>query len=463
MCPALIAKRSPNKVRPKTRQKTEEVHLKIRWTDVTPAPSFHRDPAGSVFYYEGEVYRRIRTPYENLYRGLVTAGFFSELLETGLIDTEISHLVLDGFPLVLKHRKIDFESVWGEWCSWMIKDATVLMLRLNLALARHGFFLNDIKPGNILFDYGRPVWIDFGSIVPLQSINSRHWLRRFWQTSLLPLWLMSKGMHKLGRLIYREVPNQGVQSAIAHRPLRWLPPYYHWLLSRYGRRNLIPILEHLLSYVIELDVKPQSGGWIKYREGRMPLVTEPAHFNRKQKNVYQILKELPRGTLMDMGCNKGWYGQLAAFLGYRVVAFDTDDETVCHLYQAVKTTHVRVLPLLMDFAWPTPSFGLGLGGRDAFERLRCDVTLGLALIHHLVFRNDLRFETIAWILDRFTKRCAIVDFPPKDDVTVSKWIRAGFDWYTLQNLVEALGEYFPNITTYESDPAPRQLLVCRKS
>jgi hypothetical protein len=274
---------------------------------------------------------------------------------------------------------------------------------------------------------------------------------------------MSIGKHKVARLIYHEVPNRGLQELISHKPIRWFPLYYRWLLSKHGRRNLTKILEGLLTYVIQLEVRPKSRGWIKYREGRMPSITEPDKFNPKQLNVYRILRQLPRGTLMDMGCNKGWYAQLAASLGHRVVGFDTDDETVCHLYGLIKANSLRVLPLVMDLAWPTPSFGLGLGGRDAFERLRCDVSLGLALVHHLVFREGLKFETIAWILDRFTKSCAIVDFPPRDDITVSKWIRDGFEWYTLENFTEALRPYFPSVEIYESDPAPRQLLVCTRA
>jgi len=437
--------------------------MKVSWADVTPAPSFHKDPAGSVFYYRGEVYRGIRPAYEDFYRNLLTADFFPKLVEAGLVDTEISDLTVEGFPLVLRHRKIEFESVWGEWCSWMIQDATALMLELSLALAKRGLFLSDIKPGNVLFDSARPVWIDLGAVVPLKSVNRRQWLRRLWQNSIFPLWLMSKGMHDMGRLIYQEVPGQGLQDRIARPPWDWFPLYFRRLASKSRRKNFPAILAKLLRYVRGLELKPRGGVWIKYREGIMPRITDPGSFNAKQENVFRVLKELPKGTLMDIGCNKGWYSELAASLGHRVLAFDTDNETICHLYRSVKANNLPILPLIMDFAWPTPNYGLGLGGRDAFERLRCDVTLGLALVHHLVFRNHLRFETIAWILDRFTRSCAIVDFPPKEDITVAKWIRPGLEWYTLDHFVAALKPYFPKIALYQSDPTPRQLLVCRRS
>jgi hypothetical protein len=436
---------------------------KIPSEAIIPAPSFHMDPVGSVFRYQGEVYRGIRSAYEDFYRRLVTSDFFPELVNLGLVDTRVADFTLDGFALVLRHKKIEFESVWGEWCSLMIKDATVFMLELSLGLAKHGLFLNDIKPGNILFDSTRPVWIDLGAVVPIESVSPRRWLRRFWQNSLFPLWLMSRGMGGLGRLVYREVPNQGLQAWIARRPIRWFPLYYRALVARCSHDNLVRTLEKLLHYVMRLKVRPESRGWIAYREGRMPPVTQPDSFNLKQKNVYDVLKSLPRGTLMDMGCNKAWYAELAATLGYQVVAFDTDDETICHVYRKMKAAQLPVLPLVMDFAWPRASFGLGLAGRDAIERLRCDVTLGLALVHHLVFFGELKFETIAWMLDRYTKSCAIVDFPPKEDISVSKWMRAGFQWYTLDNFMAALRKYFPSISIYESDPAPRRLLVCKKN
>jgi hypothetical protein len=437
--------------------------MKIKSTELEAAPSFHMDPVGNVFYYGGGVYRGIREPYADFHHKLLEADFYSDLMDAGLVETWVSDLEVDGYGLVLQHKRIEFESVWSEWCSWMIQDATLLMVRLNLALAKRGLIANDIKPGNVLFDYSRPVWIDFGSIVPLESIDPRNWLRRFWQTSLFPIWLLSKRRHAIARLIYGEIPQRGLQISILRRPFRWFPLRYWRLASQLDQVSIVYVLEQLVEYISKLEIPPRASGWINYRQGGMPPIDAPDGFSIKQRTVFELLGRFPPSRVLDMGCNKGWYAELAQSLGHQVVGFDVDDETICNVYRRVQEGRLSILPLLADFAWPRPEYGLGLGGRNAYERLGCDITLAMALVHHLVFSQHLRFETIAWIISNYTKRTALVDFPPEEgDITVSKWMRPGYEWYTLENFVTAMKRHFPNIALYESEPAPRRLLVCTK-
>lgn len=436
--------------------------MRLADTNLTPAPTFHRDPVGNVFFYNGDVYRGIRAPYAAHFKSLLEADFFPNVVDNGLVETSMTDLHVDGYDLVVKHKKIEFESVWGEWCSLMIKDAALLSLRLNLELARHGYICNDIKPGNVLFDYTEPTWIDFSSIMPLESVNPTLWIRRFWRTMFLPLLLMSKGQHAAGRAIYQEVPNRGLQRPLAKPGLRQLPHYYFGLIRKPTSSTMPAILERLLQRTEMLTVAPPPSGWMYYPRAGMPAHDDLESYRPKQRLVYDILRASPPGSVLDLGCNKGWYAELAAGLGHSVVATDIADETICDLYQRIRPKRSRILPLLLDFAWPTPEYGLGLEGRNAFERLNCDVTLALALVHHLVFASGLRFELIASILSRYTRRVTIVEFPPREDEVVSKWLRPGFEWYTLENFIEAMRKYFPDIAIYAADRPPRKLLVCRK-
>jgi hypothetical protein len=129
------------------------------------------------------------------------------------------------------------------------------------------------------------------------------------------------------------------------------------------------------------------------------------------------------------------------------------------LYCDVRSENASILPLLMDIREPSPANQIAT---SAVDRLQCDLVLALALLHHLVFKHFLRFDKIVAKLASFTKRTLVLEFIPKEDQFVSKWWSPKYDWYTLDNLITELRQYFRNVSVYPSDPKPRIVLVCEK-
>jgi hypothetical protein len=420
------------------------------------------DSAGHVFHFEGNVYRAISKSDGDFYRKILDSGALSNLFHSDLIETCVADIDVDGYDLILQHRAIEFPSVWSEWCSLMIKEAALLICRLNLELAKRNLFTKDTQPGNILFDYTKPVWIDFGSIVPLQSINLKSWFRAFWRQSISPLWLLSKGKFELGRAMYTEVSGRGLlQKRSSKGPFRFLPFPVYVIYKRLKRGRIDTALQELLAYLTNLQVTPSSSSWLEYGQGGMPSVSEPEKFKGKNLAVYNVLRSLPPGTLLDIACNKGWYATLAASLGHRCVAFDLDDAAVCRLFQTARARSAPILPLVIDFTWPTPSFGIALRHPSAIERLRCDTTLALAIMHHLVFKRNLSFEAIVETISLYTKKAAIIEFVPREDRYVAAWIRPEHSWYTLDQFIPILKRRFTDVSVHD-EPSGRKLLFCRK-
>ncbi|MFW6126035.1 MAG: hypothetical protein ACOC58_02915, partial [Chloroflexota bacterium] len=85
-----------------------------------------------------------------------------------------------------------------------------------------------------------------------------------------------------------------------------------------------------------------------------------------------------------------------------------------------------------------------------------------ALVHHLVFKQGVHFRSIARIVDMYSRRRSIVEFVPRDDQYVRKWIRPHHDWYTLENFIDSLRKHFQSIEVYDSFPEPRKLLLCER-
>ena len=146
-----------------------------------------------------------------------------------------------------------------------------------------------------------------------------------------------------------------------------------------------------------------------------------------------------------------------------MVAFDTDEPSINGLYGEARRGGNDMLPLVMDFKNPSPEYGIcGQLGSAASERLQCDLVLGLALVHHLVYRQRMTFEQIAAGLSRFSKRRLLVEFVPREDKYVSQWWSEQTSWYTKENFKTALGDHFGKIRELPSTPDPRLLLLCEK-
>ena len=435
--------------------------MKLKLADVEFDHGSVVDPAGKVFHYGGRVFRAIPEHYATIYTRLLHAPFINKVFDAGLIETWIADVKLEGFPLVLEHKKIHFLSKWTEWSSEMIKDATIRVCELNLELTKHGYYTKDAQPGNIQFVQGRAYWIDFGSIEKV-SDGCTFPFDQFRYHSVFPLWLLSKNYVGLSRAIYSEVGKGYLKVFSTKNPFKELPMWYSRIISKSRNTSLTEKLEMLLPYLDSLDVKSRSTFWTSYGQGGMPSVDQPEQFKEKATAVYKLLQKLPNGTLLDTAGNKGWHAELAAHLGHEVVSFDIDDASVCHLYKRVKKSNLKILPLVMNFLYPTPPFSIGLGKGSAFERLQADTVLVLALIHHLVFKQGVYFEPIARIVSEYSNKFAILEFVPKEDKYVKEWYSPQYSWYTLDNFVESLKPYFRSIQVYDSWPPPRKLLFCVK-
>src|SRR5207245_2035956 len=101
------------------------------------------------------------------------------------------------------------------------------------------------------------------------------------------------------------------------------------------------------------------------------------------------------GLVWDLGCNDGTYSRLAAAEGAYVVAVDGDHAVVDRL---AREENENLLPLVVDLADPSPSLGWrGAERRHLPARGRPDLTLALALVHHLaITRNVPLAELLDW-------------------------------------------------------------------
>jgi hypothetical protein len=133
----------------------------------------------------------------------------------------------------------------------------------------------------------------------------------------------------------------------------------------------------------------------------------------------------------DLGCNVGTFSRIAAEHADYVVAMDGDRMAIEQLFAAQKgrPDGRKILPLVVNLADPSPSQGWrGVERRSLPERGRPDLTLCLALIHHIVIGANIPVrEFIAWLASLGTS--VVIEFVSREDEMVARLLANKDDQY----------------------------------
>jgi SAM-dependent methyltransferase len=455
------------------------------------------DPNGRLFWWNGELYRGISAERAPLYRDLFNKGIVDELIGKKLIiHSEVSDLKTDDYELILTHRLIPFVSYPYEWCAAMLKDAALVVIDLEMELARHHLSLQDAHPWNVLFDGTTPYYVDFGSIVPAHQEILWPAYEQFCNFFLYPLLLMNDGHGRVARWLLHDYDRGVLKSDLAafdfgfmlsskiqnatkyassiivsftpkrlRRQVRQRIALMRTQLLKAGdlSKSRLGFLEKLRQRIISLAPRQQKTEWSDYYIECFPPFTPSSQWTAKHCSVHQVLTDLKPQSVLDVGCNRGWYSLLASHLGCQVVAFDNDEPSVTKLYLDGKENGLSIFPLIMDFTSPSPGYGLcNQSLAPANDRLRCDMVMALGLVHHLVFKRQLDFDQIVPGLSTLSKRWLLLEFIPREDHYVREWWSEKYSWYKLDKLIDTLRRHFCHVRILPSYPEPRTLLLCSK-
>ncbi len=170
--------------------------------------------------------------------------------------------------------------------------------------------------------------------------------------------------------------------------------------------------------------------------------------------------------MWDLGANTGRFSSLAARTAASVVALEMDPSAVeVSWRQAAAGETPTVLPLVMDFANPSPGLGWAHAERQSLsDRGPADVALALALIHHLAIANNVPLADVAaW----FATLCQwlVLEWVPKDDPMVRRLLASRhdvFDGYSEQGLEDALADWFEVVRRERVRGSQRTLYLLRR-
>jgi SAM-dependent methyltransferase len=421
----------------------------------SPIPTF-RDPAGSVELRPDGAYRSINAPYDADILAFLALPLASQLIADGrLIDSEVISESTSAEPLVLRHPRVSFQSYPWEWSPALWLAAAELTINLCSDLVKQGWLLKDATPLNVLFQGIQPVLVDVLSIERLDP-NQPIWLAygQFVRTFLLPMLAHSRLGWPLQLSITRR---DGYEPEEIYAALSWpsrmrQPAFSAVTLPSLLANNkklqsstlaarpvkdpeiakhiLLKTLKNLLSSMRQVTPSHKTSTWSDYAE-------TATHYNdedhtRKRAFVAETLAFIRPSRVLDVGCNTGVYSMLAADAGAEVVSIDTDLQTVDRLCANLTGTGKNILPLCVDLAHPTPS--VGWENRESASFLsRCsghfDAVMMLAVIHHLLLRNQAPMDHIATLCSNLTKKNLIIEWVPPTDSKFRELIRGRDEIY----------------------------------
>jgi len=421
-------------------------------------PSSFLDPVGRIFYKDGKVFRGIRPPFAHQANILMGLARQHNWYEQGLVSARSVDMKMPDFGVVLEHDKVPFFTTRAEWSYEGIRDAALLQLRLNVAMMASGWGMKDAHPWNIMFDGPRPVFVDWGSITPIEQINPISYFAEFRNYLLVPLHLFSIGESKLARSALRE-HHLGVGLQLAQREdAKFSPAAADEILAN-KTLSVRDMMLQLINYVSELKFPVVEGAWSVYAQQDMD--TPVSEMAPKHQLVHSILTRDKGNTLFDIGASWGLHASMASRLGKTVLAGDVEETVVSDLYRRTAREGRKISSIFYNFLHPMPSTGLLGTIPGSNQRLACDTVMMLAVTHHLVFAYGLDFDRIAGGLRKLTKRRLVVEFVSPEDVHVKEWAPERLPWYRLDVFTESLTKHFGAVSVEPiGENATRFLLIC---
>ncbi len=443
-------------------------------------PGSFRDPSGFVFERDGTLYRQVNRAYQADYDRLVASGLARTLIDDRLV---IPYSEVDEPPSepesaykILRPERVPFISYPYEWCFGQLKAAALLTLTLQKQALTYGMSLKDASAFNVQFIGSRPIFIDSLSFETHRDGTPWVAYRQFCRNFLAPLALMSLVDVRLNQLMQPSL--EGISLELASRLLPWKTRFDPRLLIHlhlharaekayagqtktktktrakskaspggsspaFSKHALLGLIDSLEGAIKSLRWSPAGTEWADYYS---ETNYSTGATGRKVDLVAEFLDRVRPRTVWDLGANTGRYSRLASERGASTVAFDVDPACVERNYRdGLARDEQKILPLWLDLTNPSPALGWAHTERSSLlDRGPVDLSMALALIHHLAISANVPLERIARFL-RSTCQSLIIEFVPKQDSQVQRLLASRADVfpdYTSDGFESAFVEHF---------------------
>lgn len=399
------------------------------------SPSSYRDRHSGVRFNDGVVVRSFDDEGAEWFSAVHESGLLRELQEARLV---IDYTITSNDPLTIESPLLPVATFPYEWSPSMLKDAALVTLDVATKVWEAGFHLRDASAFNVVFNDGRPVFVDLGSFRPGHTPFFFAY-GQFCDHFLNPLALSeSRGMPT--RALWWSLDGVSAHEAKTLMGRRALRPKYlrHiWARSRLERSSeslgaaerqrvrtelgLPP--DAIRRAMLRLrsavqSIEPTAGGvWESYED---TCGYGDAESEAKIEFVSRAAARSRGALAVDIGANTGRYSDTLAAHFDTVVAVEPDEAAADTLYRRVRNGDLasNITPMVMDLVDPSPGRGLMNEERSsALSRIaNADLMTWLAVIHHLVLGRNVPVEMVFGLARSLSSRHVFEHVDPEDDM-----------------------------------------------
>lgn len=419
--------------------------------DARVDPGSFRDPAGTIFHWEGRVFRTVTARSASDYEFIRDTGLLGSLISEGLVigtaecqagDVPLPIGAAPGTRYVLEHAVVPLVSYPYEWPFRALQQAAMLHLDLHLRLLQSSATLSDSSAYNVQFIGRRPVFIDVLSIRRYVDGEFWHGHRQFCEQFLNPLvfqactgtafndWYRGQLEGISAGDITKTVPiwKRLTPKALMHVSLQAgaQPKSMRDAVSLDGRRlakgAYLGMLQGMRAWIAGLVPRSvENTTWADYARDNSYDDDERI---RKMQVVRKFVNRVKPDLMLDVGCNTGEFSQAAIESGAGVcVGLDSDHGALDRAVVRALENDLPFLPLYMNLANPSPSQGwLQTERKGLLERTPVPAAMALAVVHHLAIGRNVPLRSVADFLTRLTPQL-LVEFVPKEDPMVQLMLR----------------------------------------
>ncbi len=430
--------------------------------------SSFRDPSGFVFTEDNLLKRIIFPIYFKQYNALNDSGFFNKLFHNQLLVPH-QELKKSATEIHIQPEQIPFISYPYEWSFNQYKEAALLTLKIQKYSLEHGFSLKDASAFNVTFHNGQALFIDTLSFDFYNENEPWRAYKQFITHFLAPLLLAHYHGAQSLKMMTNFIDGIPINMLTSMLPFKTkLNPFLYsniHLLAKFedkhnedyegtanpkklSKKAQLNIITSLYDYIKKLNIKEYSE-WGNYYE--KTNYAQDA-FNYKADLINSWVHKLNTKTLIDVGGNDGTFVRRITHKLDTAIVCDIDNNAVDFNYTTLKINKEKhIIPLVLDVLNPSAGLGFNNTERDSFlnriQQFSPDVTLALALIHHITLSGNVTFNMSANFFASFSKHL-IIEFPNREDSWVQRLLntkgefKAHFDFYSEENFEEAYSKIF---------------------
>jgi hypothetical protein len=385
---------------------------------------------GRVFWWQGRLFRGIYKDYVPLVYNLFESGLIPKLIKDSLfVNSWITSFQSEDYGLIVEHEIIFTPVYPREWSFTMLKDAAQLILRLNETSSSFGYQTKDCHCYNILYKNNRPIYVDLGSFVLINTkkeflLSQKEFLRSYYYP--LKIWQLTGDYFGM-RVIHRPgllVPED------AYVKFRW--PILRWnginklLKNNKNYRKIYNIfykvnkilfrsqakISSLKIKVDRITCQIESTKWSSYHDEINFINLENEVISRFDRFniITQKLISLNIKSILEIGGNQG---RLSRLIKHRakninVICTDSDHIAIDKGYCHSKKEDIEITWAIHNpFLYETYSCEI-----KPEIRFKADAVVALALTHHLILSNNYDIEYIFDVIIEYTNKYIFIEFMP---------------------------------------------------